>query len=315
MARPLRIQYPGAFYHVTSRGNERRNVFRTNRDRKRFLSYLESATQRYGAEIHGFCLMNNHYHLLIETPGANLSQIMHHINSAYTMYFNVKYERVGHLFQGRYKAILVDVDEYAKELSRYIHLNPVRAGIVDDPEDYLWSSYSFYLGKQKCPKWLVKDFILSFFSGTSSQRKKRYKAFVLSVIDQEHENPLRNVVESTILGSADFVEQILETYLKTKKADRDLPALRRLAQRPNFEEIKKATSSVFGRDQALMRHVSLYFLHKYSGKTLKEIGDLFGIGESGVSQASRRLILKLNENPNLRRKLRLIETELGVSRV
>jgi putative transposase len=259
--------------------------------------------------------MNNHYHLLIETPGANLSQIMHHINSAYTMYFNVKYERAGHLFQGRYKAILVDVDEYAKELSRYIHLNPVRAGIVDDPEDYPWSSYSFYIGKQKSPKWLVKDFILSFFSGTSLQRKKRYKAFVLSVLDQKYENPLRNVVESTILGSAVFVEQIQETYLKTKKPDRDLPALRRLAQRPNFEEIKKATSSVFGRDQALMRHVSLYFLHKYSGKTLKEIGGLFGIGESGVSQASRRLSLKLNENPNLRRKLRLIEKELGVSRV
>ncbi len=315
MARPLRIQYPGAFYHVTSRGNERRNVFRSNRDRKRFLSYLESATQRYGAGIHGFCLMKNHYHLLIETPGANLSQIMHHINSAYTMYFNVKYERAGHLFQGRYKAILVDVDEYAKELSRYIHLNPVRAGIIDDPEDYPWSSYSFYIGKQKSPKWLVRDFILSFFRGTSFQRKKRYKAFVLSVLDQEYENPLRNVVESTILGSADFVEQIRETYLKTKKPDRDLPALRRLAQRPNLEEIKKAASGVFGRDQALMRHVSLYFLHKYSGKTLKEIGDLFGIGESGVSQASRRLSLKLDENPNLRKKLRLIEKELGVSRV
>jgi hypothetical protein len=231
------------------------------------------------------------------------------------MYFNVKYERVGHLFQGRYKAILVDVDEYAKELSRYIHLNPVRAGIVDDPEDYPWSSYSFYIGKQKPPKWLAKDFTLSLFSGTSLQRKRRYKAFVLSVLDQDYENPLSHVVESTILGSTDFVEQIRETYLKTKKPDRDLPALRRLAQRPNFEEIKKAAGDVFGRDHVLMRHVSLYFSHKYSARTLKDIGDHFGIGESGVSQASRRLSLKLDENPNLRKKVRLIEKKLGLSRV
>lgn len=259
--------------------------------------------------------MNNHYHLLVETPDANLSQIMHHINSAYTTYFNVKYERAGHLFQGRYKAILVDVDGYAKELSRYIHLNPIRAGIVDDPEDYPWSSYSFFIGKQKSPNWLVKDFILSFFRGSRLQRNKRYKAFVLSALNQDYENPLRHVVESTILGSIDFVEKIREKYLKTKMPDRDLPALRRLAPRPAFEEIKIVVGSVFRRNEALIRPVSLYFSHKYSGKTLKEIGDHFGIGESGVSQASRRLIQSLDENLNLRKKVRLIEKELGVSKV
>lgn len=131
MARPLRITYPSAFYHITSRGNERKNIFRSNRDREKFLEYLETATERYNAVIHVFCLMDNHYHILIETPICNLSQIMRHINGAYTTYFNVKRARSGHLFQGRYRAILVEKDAYAKELSRYIHLNPVRAKIVE----------------------------------------------------------------------------------------------------------------------------------------------------------------------------------------
>lgn len=162
MARPLRINYPGAFYHVTSRGNERKNVFKSKRDREKFFEYLESATQRYDAVIHAFCLMDNHYHLLIETPSGNLPQIMRHINGAYTTYFNVKRARPGHLFQGRYKAILVEIDEYAKELSRYIHLNPIRAKMVKTPEEYEWSSYRFYIGETKPPKWLYRDFVLGY---------------------------------------------------------------------------------------------------------------------------------------------------------
>jgi len=130
MARPLRIEFAGASYHITARGNERKDIFKSVRDRDRFLSCLESATERYGAVVHAYCLMTNHYHLLLATPSGNLSQIMRHINGAYTMYFNTKRKRSGHLFQGRYRGILVEADEYAKELSRYIHLNPVRAGIV-----------------------------------------------------------------------------------------------------------------------------------------------------------------------------------------
>ena len=124
MARPLRITFPGAFYHVTSRGNERKNIYKSKRDREKFLEYLGEAHERYGAIIHAYCLMTNHYHLLIETPDANLPQIMKHLNSSYTTYFNVKRKRFGHLFQGRYKAFLVYKDDYALELSRYIHLNP-----------------------------------------------------------------------------------------------------------------------------------------------------------------------------------------------
>ena len=130
MSRPLRILYAGAFYHVTARGNEKKTIFKNERDRERFLLYAEAAVQRYGAVIHAYCLMDNHYHLLIQTPLANLSEIMQYINGSYTTYINTKRQRVGHLFQGRYKAILIDADTYAQELSRYIHLNPIRVGMV-----------------------------------------------------------------------------------------------------------------------------------------------------------------------------------------
>ena len=160
MGRPLRIEYPGAFYHVTARGNEQREIYKSIADRERFLGYLASATERYGAAVHVWCLMTNHYHLLMETPEGNLSRIMRHINGAYTNYFNTKRRRAGHLFQGRYKAILVDRDAYALELSRYIHLNPIRAGMSQRPEEYVWSSYRNYAGQQVAPGWLRREGIL-----------------------------------------------------------------------------------------------------------------------------------------------------------
>lgn len=308
MSRPLRIEYPGAFYHITSRGNDLKDIFKTRRDREKFLSYLESASERYGAVIHAYCMMSNHYHLLMETPEGNLSQIMHHINGAYTTYFNVKRQRSGHLFQGRYKAIVIDVDEYASEVSRYIHLNPVRAGIVDKPEEYAWSSYMYYIGRKKIPEWLMADFILGYFGKEISDAQKRYLEFVDALAGQEYNSPLKDTVASTILGSADFVKEIKENYLNTRKVDRNLPALRELSKRPSIETIKKEVKSVFGADQTLSEKVSLYFCHKYSGQRLKEIGRHFGMSESGVSQTSRRFALKIDKDNKLRKKIEQVES-------
>ncbi len=211
MARPLRIQYPGAFYHVTSRGNERKSVFKSKRDREKFLEYLETASLRYGAVIHAYCLMDNHYHILLETPSGNLSQIMRHINGAYTTYFNVKRVRSGHLFQGRFKAILVDMDEYAKELSRYIHLNPVRAKMVEKPEDYQWSSYQDYIGSRKPNKWLQREYILGYFGSTASTSQKAYKKYVTAMLNKKYQSPLSEVFASTFLGGMEFIKTIKET--------------------------------------------------------------------------------------------------------
>jgi len=248
MTRPLRIQYPGAHYHITSRGNERKNIFKDKKDRDKFLSYLESAYLRYNAVIHAFCLMNNHYHLFLETPKGNLSQIMRHINGAYTNYFNIRHKRRGHLFQGRYKSIIVEADSYAGELSRYIHLNPVRAGIVDIPEKFNWSSYRYYIGKKKKAEWLTVDFILCYFENGNEHARKKYGEFVKARISSKHESPLERTVASTILGSDNFIELIKDKYLDPKKRDRNLPAMKELLTSPDIAETYKEVAMKFNSE-------------------------------------------------------------------
>lgn len=311
MARPLRIEYPGAFYHVTSRGNEQKDVFKSQKDREKFLEYLASATKRYGAVIHAYCLMTNHYHLLLETPEGNLAQIMRHINGAYTTYFNVKRKRVGHLFQGRYKAILVEADEYATELSRYIHLNPVRAGMVVSPEEYNWSSYRSYIAQDKAADWLQMDFILGYFGGKASHANNKYRQFVEDLLDGEYDSPLNATVASTILGSEGFVREISERHLGEKRAERSVPAVKELAARPSVDDIINKIKEVLGESDALTRSMSLYFCQKHSGAKLKEIGERFGISDAAVSQASRRLLLTAGKDQEMKKIIVRIEALLG----
>ena len=233
MARQLRIEYPGAFYHVASRGNEQKDVFKSQKDREKFLDYLASATERYGAVLHAYCLMSNHYHLLLETPDGNLAQIMRHINGAYTTYFNIKRKRAGHLFQGRYKAILVEFDEYAMELTRYIHLNPVRAGMVTLPEEYRWSSYPSYIGLSPVPDWLRLEAILAHFGKNAASANQRYRSFVEDLLGREYESPLKGTFGTAVLGTESFVAMITETQIASKGADRTVPALRAFESRQN----------------------------------------------------------------------------------
>ncbi|MBW2609865.1 MAG: transposase [Deltaproteobacteria bacterium] len=315
MSRPLRINYPGAFYHITSRGNERKPVFKSKKDREKFLEYLESATLRYDAVIHVYCLLDNHYHLLLETPSGNLPQIMRHINGAYTTYFNVKRERSGHLFQGRYKSILVDIDEYAKELSRYIHLNPVRAKIVENPEEYKWSSYQDYIGLRRTPEWLAKNLILGYFGNKISVAQKGYEKFIDSLIDKKYDSPLNETVSSTLLGPADFIDYIKEYFLKDKKIVSDIPALKELSEKVSIKDILKKTDQIFQKDAGLARSVKIYLCQRYTGYKLKDIGAFFGIGESGVSQASRRIAQRIDKDKALRKKINKIEQKLYVSRM
>jgi len=315
MSRSLRIEYAGAFYHVTSRGNERKVVFRTHRDRKKFLSYLESATERYRAVVHVYCLMNNHYHLLIETPSGNISQIMHHINTAYTAYFNTKHARSGHLFQGRYKAIVIDADEYAREVSRYIHLNPVRAGLIENPEEYRWSSYQYYIFSPGPPKWLKRELILSYFGGDQKTAMKKYQNFVCSVMDQECKNPLGELANSVILGGDEFIEAIKSRYLRNKQPNRELPILRDLSDRPELNQIVNVVDSVLQSNKKLARQVKLHMCHRYSGIKLREIGKHFGIGESGVTYASRRIGMKAEKDKKLREIIKTVKTKIFLSNV
>jgi putative transposase len=315
MARSLRITYPGAFYHITSRGNEQKAVFKSKQDRERFLEYLESAVQRYNTVIHAYCLMDNHYHLLLETPSGNLARIMAHINGAYTNYFNTKRERYGHLFQGRYKAILVEADEYAKELSRYIHLNPVRAKIVGVPEEYEWSSYSYYIGEKEAPEWLNMDFVLGYFGDKVSDSQKNYKKFVAVLTNQEYESPLKDVVSSTLLGTQEFIGFIKDKYLSDKKEDKDLPALKVLKKKITMEDISHEVDETIKVDIRLGRNIKIYLIQKHTGERLDDIGERFGIGGSGVCQAARRIAGQLDKNRKLAKTIKEIESNLSRMKV
>jgi len=312
MARQLRIEYPGAFYHVTSRGNERKAVFKSRRDREKFLEYLESASERYRAVVHVYCLMDNHYHLLIETPGGNLSQIMQHINGAYTTYFNIKRRRSGHLFQGRYKSILIQADVYAQQLSRYIHLNPVRAQMVEMPEEHEWSSYRYFAVEEDKPTWLSTEFILGYFGEKYSIAQKNYERFVTSLIGKEYRDPLSDTSCSVILGIPDFVKEIRDQFLGKEKQDRNLPSLEEQVDQPSMKAIARSVDRAMKEDVGLARQMALYLCHRYTGLKLRDIGNHFDIGESAVSVNSKRFSEKLRKNRKLRKATELLKKELDL---
>jgi len=309
LARPLRIEYPGALYHVTSRGNDKKDIFRSIKDRQKFLSYLSSAWERHGAVFYAYCLMSNHFHLMLETPQGNLSRIMKHINGSYTTYFNVKHKRAGHLLQGRYKAILVQADTYAAELSRYIHLNPVRAKMVSSPEEYQWSSCCRYLEGTE-PSWLSTSLVLGYFGGEAEDRRGNYRDYLYDAIGKESRDPLADSVASTILGTDDFVRDIREKYLEGKEKDRDLPALKDLSRGPDVAVIKTVSEDAFPENEKLARTAGIYLCWRCSGAKLKEIGELYGISESGVNRACWRFEKMMGRDKDLREKLERLTEKL-----
>lgn len=310
MARPLRIQFPGAYYHVTARGDEQKEIFKSGRDRQRFLEYLLSESDRYGIVVHCYCLMTNHYHLFLQTTLPNLSQAMQHLNGSYTTYYNVKRKHVGHLFQGRYRAIVVEADRYAGQLSRYMHLNPVRAGMVKTAEEYFWSSYRAYIGLEQPPPWLNRSLVLGTFSSNLAESEKLYRDFVEDFAGKEYDSPIDSTVASTVLGGEDFVETIMGGHLAGEEERPDLPAVRALHHRFSIESIGQLVAKKV-RDPRLARDIALYLCQHYSGEKLKEIGGHFGLGDSGVTKASFRLRKRMEKDQALRDIIAGIVTALG----
>jgi hypothetical protein len=198
------------------------------------------------------------------------------------------------------------------ELSRYIHLNPVRAGLANRPEQYPWSSYPYYVGEKRKPDWLSLDLILGYFDSQDAS-STQYREFVHARLAKEYQSPLQGTIASTILGSPDFVNAIQERYLTSRKSNRNLPALRELSK-ACIPEILKETESFFG-DRALARKAALYLCHRFSGRSLREIGSHFAIGESAVSQASRRFEKNLEQDRELRRKLLVLGEKAGLCKV
>ena len=318
MGRPLRIEFPGALYHITSRGNERKSIFIDDADRFRFLEILKDYHDRYDILLHSFVLMDNHYHLILETPKGNLLKVMHGINGGYTGYFNRKYERSGHLFQGRYKGILVEKDAYLLPLSRYVHMNPVRAKIVKEPEQYRWSSYPGYIGKEKECKWVEHSWILSNFGKDGKTARRKYREYVEESFNKDMENPAKNLYGQIILGSDKFIEKIREMF-KGKTISKEITERKRLLKNPSPEDIIEKVVEVFGVDRNLIneknirgnaaRKAAIYFVQRYCDLRNEETGRLFGeIHCSAVSKVSARFKEELANNKELAKLARKVES-------
>jgi len=275
MARPLRIEFPGALYHVTSRGDRREPIFDDDHDRETFLDILASVAKRHHLLCHAYCLMDNHYHLLIETPGGNLSSGMRQLNGVYTQRYNRIHHTVGHLLQGRFKAIVVEKDSYLLGVSRYIVLNPVRAKVVSSPGEWKWSSFRATAGLERPREFLSIDWVLSQFHHNAREAQNLYREFVIS--GMEKESPWRELKGRIILGRDGFVDTI-QALLGKKRIIKEIPRVERFAARPPLSEI---VTEIQGKR---VRNCAIYTAHTHHGYTLKEIGDYLGIHYSTVSK-------------------------------
>jgi REP element-mobilizing transposase RayT len=234
MTRPLRIEYAGAVYHITSRGNEKKVVFKDDQDRINFLNTLQHVNKRYNWLCHAYCLMDNHYHLLIETPDGNLSLGMRQLNGVFTQLFNKRHQRTGHLFQGRYKSILIQKDSHLLEVCRYVVLNPVRARMVERPEAWKWSSYCATAGLESPPLCLTTDWVLGQFSRTRNKAEKKYRQFVDWGIGKD--TIWREVKGQSILGEDDFVEGLI-SHIKKHQDIPEIPKSHRYVNRPPLDKV------------------------------------------------------------------------------
>jgi REP element-mobilizing transposase RayT len=271
MARPLRIEFAGALYHVTARGNAR--IYLDNADREEFLRLLTQTIKRYDWYCHAYCLMDNHYHLLIETGTASLSKGMKILNGSYTQYFNRQHNRVGHVFQGRFKAILIQKDSYLLELARYIVLNPVRAEMVRQAKEWPWSSYRAMVGLNEPIECLTTDWVLAGFAKTRKTAQERFAKFVKEGKDQPSIwTQLRNQI---YLGNDEFVEE-MQCKMQPKQSLNDIPKKQKQAPKKALQEFEQRYSD---RDTAM---AVAYLSGHY---TLNEVGEHFGVSYATVSRA------------------------------
>jgi putative transposase len=272
MSRPLRIEFEGALYHITSRGNERKAIYRSRNDRERFLEMLARSCERYQWLCHAYCLMGNHYHLILETPLGNLSKGAAYLNGRYSQYFNRAHRRVGHVFQGRYKSILVEKQSYLLELSRYVVLNPVRASMVHTPKEWAWSSYRGTAGLSEPHDCLTVEWIQSHFSRRKSEACQRYRSFVSE--GRGLPAPWERLKHQIYLGSDQFLEDAL-TNIRDGQELRDIPQVQKKAI---------AQPLLFYRDHYIDEKEAIAKAYGSGDFTLEEVGACFGKGRSTISR-------------------------------
>jgi putative transposase len=327
MARPLRIQFPGAYYHVTCRGNERRKIFIDRTDHAIFYERLTRSLEIHNVCLLSYVLMPNHFHLLITTPDANLSEFMRHLNISYTASFNRRHHRAGHLYQGRYKSFLIDADRYLLEVSRYIHLNPVRIDVLSrKSEAEKWeillkddtSSLPGFLSVKKRKSFMDYGTILDHFGGDYPAGRQAYSRFVKSGVTGRLENPLDMAKGSGIVGGVDFINWVKRKFIKEDHPVREQPTVRELRKEYSPEELIKYFSTLTNaRDlirrgkQSTERAMLMELLYRLCRITQPEIGKLVGgIDYSAVSQARKRFQQKLAVDSKLREKYYSIQEKL-----
>ncbi len=275
MTRPLRLEFPGALYHVTSRGDHREAIYRDDKDRQAWLDTIALVCKRFNFVVHGFCQMTNHYHLLVETIEGNLSQGMRQLNGLYTQSFNRRHRLVGHLFQGRYKAILVQKERYLLELTRYVVLNPLRARMITSLDDWPWSSHHCVLGRKPAPPWLETDWLLGQFGTSSDEAIPAYFNFVTEGFGLD--SPLKGTAHQLVLGDEAFVgyhQRFLEAAVL-----RDVPKAQRRALVLSLDEYEALAASA---GEAMAKAYSS------TGYTMVQIADHFGVSARTVSRAIRK---------------------------
>lgn len=302
MSRPLRISFNNAVYHITARGNRKEKIFYSDNDRRIFLQKMDQTSLKYSFICYAYCLMDNHYHLFIKTPSGNISQGMHYLNASYANYFTAKYKINGPLFQGRYKSLLVDEDNYALVLSSYIHLNPLRAGIAKNLDEYNWSSLLDYLGKRKKElKKLDTQFILTKLHNNLSQSRVIYKRYLLENLTMDF--PAENIYRGIALGDETFIERI-ESKIKAVGEKREIQTTK-YQDSYSSEEIIQKVSQAFSLTKGevlkkqrgnIYRQITLYLVKRYSSLSLKEIGKTFNMDYTAVSQATRRFEDKIGKD-------------------
>jgi REP element-mobilizing transposase RayT len=270
-------------YHVTSRGHERGPIFRDATDRRQFLNLLASVVLDQAWLLHSYCLMGNHYHLLLETARATLSRGMHSLNARYSQHFNRRHERAGHVFEGRFKAIIVQKQAHLLELHRYIVLNPVRAGLIRRPQDWPWSNYRATSGLLAPPPWLEVGSTLSLFSSFGSGASGAYARFVAEGMDRPG-SPLEHVRRQIYLGDRRFLEE-MSNYARQGPQSSEIPTAQRSPLNVEIDVIRKlvcnewgvAPEDLTGRDAGDAKLAAIYLSRRLSGKSAREVGEAFGI--------------------------------------
>lgn len=322
MARPLRIQFPDAWYHVMNRGKRGEHIFTDKGDYLGFIDLLKDCVEMWNIRVVAYCLMRNHYHILLQTPDANLSRCMRHIDGVYTQFFNRSHGLDGHLFRGRFKSILVDSDSYLLELLRYIHRNPLEAGIVDSLESYQWSSHKGYLSKSGKWNWLHKDYVLKMFSRNASEAIKTYRNFVRKGVPEEINRILGSGKWPAVLGKENFIDWVRNTFF-LKKRHVEVPESKTLA--PDLEKIKDSVCRLYNVNEKDLlvskrgmtnepRNVAIYLAKRLMGSKLKEIGQEFAIyNYSSVSTVIERTKRRASTDRGFRKRIEKLKMDLNLS--